>query len=824
MIKMKKLSSYEIREMFLNFFEEKDHTIIESASLIPVNDPSLLWINSGIAPLKKYFDGSEVPSNRRIATCQKCIRTNDIDNVGETAIHHTFFEMLGNFSIGDYFKKEALEYSYEFLTSDKYLGFPKEKLYMTVYPSDVETYNIWLSLGIDESHIIKLENNYWEIGEGPCGPDSEIFYDRGEEYDLDNIGIDLLIKEIDNDRYVEIWNNVFSQYNAKEGLSRDEYPELPSKNIDTGMGFERICAIIQNGKTNYDTDLFLPTIKEIELLSKVEYKGDKPFKVISDHVRAVTFALADGAFFSNEGRGYVLRRLIRRAVRYGKKLNINKPFLYKLVSQVVISMKNGYPYLVEKERSISELILNEENLFHATLESGEKRLHELFTNSENNKISGEDAFKLYDTYGFPFELTLEYAEEKGFTVLKEEFDEFMKEQKERARQARGNNKMNTQNEQLLKFVEESTFTGYDSYEEETTVIGLIKDDEVVPQLSSDGSVILKETPFYAESGGQVADTGYIIGKEFKLKVIDVTKLPNKQHLHQVVLEEGIVNLNDQVKAVIDKERRESIMRNHSTAHLLHCTLNELLDNEVLQAGAKVDDKELRFDFTYNGKINEKQILELERFINEKVKVDFEVTTEIMSIEEARTTKAMFLFDDKYDKMVRVVTILDSMELCGGTHINNVNDIKQFAVTHFEPRGTNIYRIAASTNSNISNQLKEAVKPYKEEFNKLLKKGNLIINQAKEENINLELKIKLEEKELKSYKDVIAYRFAMEELKDEIKNIAKAYNKQKQQKLLTNMDVFEQYIEELNNLRVIIIKIDGYDTKIFKQLIDNLFEK
>ena len=433
---MKNLTGNEMRDLWFSFWESKGHQVIESASLIPVGDPTLLWINAGVTPLKKFFDGSMIPSNRRLCSSQKCIRTNDIENVGKTARHQTFFEMLGNFSIGDYFKDEAINWAFEFLTSPDWVGMEKEKLYMTIYPNDEVAYNAWIKAGVDPSHIIRLEGNFWEIGPGPSGPDSEIFYDRGEKYDPEGLGIKLLEDDIENDRYIEIWNNVFSQYNAKAGLSREEYPELPSKNIDTGMGFERMLSILQGVDSNFDTDVFLPIIEKIAEISNKEYKGEMPFKVIADHIRTITFALSDGANFGNTGRDYVLRRLLRRAVRYGKVLGIEKPFLKSLVPVVVGIMEHAYPDLRNHELTIMEKVHKEEELFMRTLAKGEKRLQELFETSKDKIISGEDAFRLYDTYGFPFELTLEYAEEKGFSVSKEEFDQFMKEQKELARMSR----------------------------------------------------------------------------------------------------------------------------------------------------------------------------------------------------------------------------------------------------------------------------------------------------------------------------------------------------------------------------------------------------
>ncbi|MFA5542877.1 MAG: alanine--tRNA ligase, partial [Bacilli bacterium] len=402
---MKNLKSYEIRQIWLDFFKEKGHDIIESAPLIPNNDPTLLWINAGVTPLKKYFDGSDIPNNKRMANAQKCIRTNDIENVGKTARHHTFFEMLGNFSIGDYFREEALEFAIEILTSPKWYGFDLDRLYFTVYPDDTDTIDKWISLGVNPSHIIKLEGNFWEIGEGPCGPDTEIFYDRGKKYDPDGLGIKMLEEDMSNERYIEIWNIVFSQYNAKNGVPRDKYKELPSKNIDTGMGLERMACVIQGVDTNYETDLFMPIINEVEKLVNRKYDGEMAYKVIADHTRTVVFSLSDGATFSNEGRGYVLRRLLRRAVRFGKKLGMNEPFLYKLVSVVVDNMKNAYPYLITKIELVTKLVKMEEEKFLMTLESGEKKLLDYIKASDNKLIDKEVAFLLYDTFGFPFELT-----------------------------------------------------------------------------------------------------------------------------------------------------------------------------------------------------------------------------------------------------------------------------------------------------------------------------------------------------------------------------------------------------------------------------------
>lgn len=461
---MKKLTGNQIRSMWLEFFKSKGHEIIPSASLIPHNDPTLLWINAGVAPLKKYFDGREKPKNPRMTNAQKSIRTNDIENVGKTARHHTFFEMLGNFSIGDYFRNEVLTWAYELLFSPDWFALDKNNIYITYYPEDKDTFEKWQSLGVEASHLVPIADNFWEIGEGPCGPDTEIFYDRGTKYDPNNIGLDLLRKDIENDRYIEIWNIVFSQYNSVSGLPREQYPELPSKNIDTGSGLERLACIFQETETNYETDLFMPMIKFLEQHTGCSY--DNPaykmaFRVIVDHVRSVTFAIADGATFANEGRGYVLRRILRRAVRYGKKLGIKQPFLYQMVSIVIDNMKDFYSYLVDKQAIIKKIIKTEEENFLKTLATGEKKLNDIMSNSKEKVISGTSAFLLYDTFGFPIELTQEAASDNGFTVDIVGFNEELEKQKNRARNARSNEQsMNIQNEEYLNFKRKSEFVGY----------------------------------------------------------------------------------------------------------------------------------------------------------------------------------------------------------------------------------------------------------------------------------------------------------------------------------------------------------------------------
>jgi len=821
---MKRLSSTEIRNIWFKFFESKGHKILESAPLVPIDDDSLLFINAGVAPLKKYFDGSVVPDNKRLSSVQKCIRTNDIDNVGVTKRHQTFFEMMGNFSIGDYFKNEALEFAFELLTGEEWFAIPKEKIYVTVYYKDEEAFNKWVSLGLDPTHIARLEGNFWEIGEGPCGPDSEIFFDRGEKYDLDGKALEHFMKDEDQERYLEIWNNVFSQFNSKTDLSRDEYPELPNKNIDTGAGLERWCCIFQDVDSNFETDLFVPIIKKIEELTGIEYHGEMPYKVIADHIRAITMALTDGAIFENTGRGYVLRRLLRRSVRMGKKLGMNEPFIYKLVDTVAVIMGDSYKDVVEQKGYVKTLVLQEEELFHKTLEQGERRLVELIETSTDKTISGYDAFKLYDTYGFPFELTLEYLEEAGLTTSRSEFDKYMNEAKMLAKSNRKDNaNMNIQNEELLNFNLESTFL-YDTYELNSKVIGLFDGEKFVNSLDKEGYVVFDKTCFYATSGGQVNDTGVISNSNFNANVIDVIKSPNGQNLHKVEITNGSINLKDECLIVIDKEKRLATARNHSSVHILQKSLQEVLSSNIHQAGSYVDHERLRFDFTYTGKIMENEILEVEMLCNEKIQKNTDVKVCEMSLDDAKKIGAMALFSEKYKDVVRVVTIGDSIELCGGTHVSNTNDINSLAIVKLESKGSNVYRIEAATNDNITREVAEVVKNYVEEIKKLLDKAKTILENAKKEEIELVFDIALEQSNLTSYQDIIANKNQLEYVQTEVKNLEKKYNESKLNKSVNNLDTFLDRVEEINNRKVIITKVENFDMEVLKGIIDNLMVK
>lgn len=716
---MKFMTSSEIRKMWLDFFESKGHHVEPGSSLIPKNDPTLLWINAGVAALKKYFDGREVPPCKRITNAQKCIRTNDIDNVGHTARHHTFFEMMGNFSIGDYFRNEIIPWAVELLTSDKWYGMPKEKLYITYFPDDISTKECWIKSGISADHLIPQKENFWEIGEGPCGPDTEIFFDRGEKFDPNHIGLDLLRNDIENDRYIEIWNIVFSQYNSESGKKRSEYKELPNKNIDTGSGLERLTCIIQDTDSNFETDLFWPLIEEVSNLTNKKYSDNiLAFRVISDHIRSITFALADGEMFSNEGRGYVLRRLLRRAERYGRVLGLDKPFLFTLVPIVANMMKSYYPYVTNKVEQLSKIIKQEEEKFLVTLTKGEALLDEIIAN--NGIVSGEDMFKLYDTFGFPKELTMEICDEHKVKYDLETFDRLMLEQKERARSSRGDlQSMFKQSIDLMNCKLESEFS-YDDYKITAKVIALFKDGVKVDSIVDEGDIMFDKTCFYAESGGQVSDDGTISNAELSCKVTSVIKAPNKQHLHHVIVNYGTLKVGDSCVLEINKNKRNSIKKNHSSVHLLQQALNEVLGDGISQKGSYVTDEYAHFDFNYSSKISKEQLFEIEKKVNEWIASGIPQETKILPIEEANKIGAKALFDDKYGDVVRVVCFGDvSKEFCGGTHVSNTNEIGLFIINFEESVSSGVRRIQSSTSITAYNELKKKdllIKDLKEKFN------------------------------------------------------------------------------------------------------------
>ncbi|MFK4965702.1 alanine--tRNA ligase [Lactococcus garvieae] len=712
---MKKMTSTEVRQMFLDFFKSKGHSIEPSQSLVPVNDPTLLWINSGVATLKQYFDGSVVPENPRITNAQKSIRTNDIENVGKTARHHTMFEMLGNFSIGDYFREEALAYAWEMLTSSEYFDFPAEKLYITYYPDDKDTFNRWVELGVDASHLVPIEDNFWEIGAGPSGPDTEIFFDRGEAYDPENIGLRLLAEDIENDRYIEIYNIVLSQFNADPALPRSEYKELPQKNIDTGMGLERMVCIIQGGKTNFDTDLFLPIIREIERISGKTYDPDgdnMSFKVIADHIRALSFAIGDGALPGNEGRGYVLRRLLRRAVMHGKKLGIEGKFLAQFVPVVGKIMESYYPEVLEKQDFIMQIIDREEEAFGRTIDGGSKLLDELLAKlKEEGKtmLEGQDIFRLYDTYGFPVELTEELAEDAGFKIDHDGFKAAMKEQQDRARAAvvKGGS-MGAQNETLQSIKEESEFL-YDVEKYDGKLLVAVKDDEKVDTVSGEAQLIFDKTPFYAEMGGQVSDHGVIKNAAGKVvaEVKDVQHAPNGQNLHMVDILSTLV-VGETYTLEIDAERRHGIIKNHTATHLLHAALHNIVGEHALQAGSLNEVEFLRFDFTHFAPVSKEELADIERQVNEVIWQSLAVETVETDIETAKEMGAMALFGEKYGKNVRVVKIGDySVELCGGTHTATTSEIGLFKIIKEEGIGSGVRRIVAVTGQKAYEAFKDA---------------------------------------------------------------------------------------------------------------------
>ncbi|WP_369902511.1 alanine--tRNA ligase [Bacillus manliponensis] len=724
---MKQLTGAQIRQMFLDFFQEKGHAIEPSASLVPHEDPSLLWINSGVATLKKYFDGRVIPQNPRITNAQKSIRTNDIENVGKTARHHTFFEMLGNFSIGDYFKEEAITWAWEFLTSDKWIGFDKELLSVTIHPEDDEAFEIWNEkMGVPKERIIRLEENFWDIGEGPSGPNTEIFYDRGEAYGNDPSDPELFPGG-ENERYLEVWNLVFSQFNHNPDGT---YTPLPKKNIDTGMGLERMASIVQNVPTNFDTDLFMPIIGSTESISGEKYRAgdvekDTAFKVIADHIRTVTFAVGDGALPSNEGRGYVLRRLLRRAVRYAKKLNINRPFMYELVPVVGEVMQDFYPEVLEKKDFIARVVKNEEERFHETLNDGEAILAEVIAKAKEEKttvISGVDAFRLYDTYGFPIELTEEYAEEAGMTVDQDGFEAEMEKQRERARAARQDvDSMQVQGGVLGEIKVASEFIGYSEMAVESNVVALVKNGEYTDslQIGEEGQLMLDVTPFYAESGGQIADRGYLLADSVKVLVTDVQKAPNGQNLHKVVVEEGTLTKDAAVKAVIDLKNRSAVVKNHTATHLLHQALKDVLGGHVNQAGSLVTSERLRFDFSHFGQVQADELEKIERIVNEKIWESINVEISQKSIEEAKAMGAMALFGEKYGDVVRVVQVGDySLELCGGCHVDNTASIGIFKVVAESGIGAGTRRIEAVTGKAAYELMNEQVGLLKEAASKM----------------------------------------------------------------------------------------------------------
>ncbi|AYB39183.1 alanine--tRNA ligase [Brevibacillus laterosporus] len=718
---MKKLTGNQVRQMYLDFFVSKGHRIEPSASLVPVDDPSLLWINSGVATLKKYFDGRIIPDNPRITNAQKSIRTNDIENVGRTARHHTFFEMLGNFSIGDYFKVESIHWAWEFLTSPEWIGFDPEKLSVTIHPEDDEAFEIWnKEIGVPEERIIRLEGNFWDIGEGPSGPNTEIFYDRGESFGNDPSDPELYPGG-ENERYLEVWNLVFSQFNHNPDGT---YTPLPKKNIDTGMGLERMVSVIQNVDNNYETDLLFPLIEKTSKISGVSYKTndelDVALKVIADHVRTVTFAIGDGALPSNEGRGYVLRRLLRRAVRMGKMLGIQKPFLYTLTKTVGDMMGEFYPEVVQKRDFIERVIRAEEERFHETLEEGLSILEGMVKATKasgGNQLSGPDTFKLYDTYGFPVDLTEDFAMEHGLSVDRDGFEQAMEEQRERARAARQDvDSMQTQGGALSELTVASEFIGYTTLFADAKVEAIIVNNQLVKEAQEGVTcqVVLDRTPFYAESGGQINDEGTLTADTVKARVLDVQKGPHGQNVHQVLIEAGTLHVGAQVAAEVDQQGRNATIKNHTATHLLHQALKDVLGTHVNQAGSLVSPERLRFDFTHISSITAEELERIEQIVNEQIWNNLPVDITNMKIAEAKEMGAMALFGEKYGDVVRVVNVEGySIELCGGCHVGNTAEIGLFKILSESGIGAGTRRIEAVTGRGAYQYLNQQLTTLKE---------------------------------------------------------------------------------------------------------------
>ena len=801
---MKELTSSQVRQMYLDFFKSKGHSVEPSASLVPVNDPTLLWINSGVATLKKYFDGSVVPENPRITNAQKSIRTNDIENVGKTARHHTMFEMLGNFSIGDYFKNEAIHWAWEFLTGAEWLAFDPEKLYVTVYPKDTEAKRIWRDeVGLSEDHIIDVEDNFWDIGAGPSGPDTEIFYDRGEEF--------LDIPEDDpenypggeNERYLEIWNLVFSEFNH---TPEDTYEPLPHKNIDTGMGLERVVSIIQDAPTNFETDLFMPIIHAVEALGTNVKYGDAPqtdvsFKVIADHIRALSFAIGDGALPSNEGRGYVLRRLLRRAVMHGKKLGINEAFLYKLVPVVGEIMVSYYPEVLQQKAFIEKVVRTEEERFHETINEGLSMLNEVIKEVKDAKgdtLDGKIIFKLYDTFGFPVELTEEVAEDEGLKVDHAGFETEMEAQRERARSARSKEtSMGVQSALLTDIKVESKFVGYTELTHDSELFVIIQGDALVNEASAGtAELIFAETPFYAEMGGQIADRGYVknTAGEVVANVVDVKKAPNGQFLHKVEvlapLAEGQI-----YQLQVDERMRTRILKNHTATHLLHRALKDVLGEHANQAGSLVAPGHLRFDFTHFGQVTSEELARMEAIVNEKIWEAIPVVTIETDIDTAKNMGAMALFGEKYGKEVRVVNIGDySIELCGGTHVANTEDIGIFKIVSESGIGAGVRRIEAVTS-------KEAYQLLQEEERQLKEIATLVKSPQLKEVVTKTEQLQQQLRDLQKENEQLAGKLANQQAGDIFKDV-----------------------KDVNGVRYIAAQVNVKDMNQLRQLADQWKQK
>ena len=703
----------ELREKYLSFFESKGHLRLDSFPLVPKNDPSLLLINSGMAPMKKWFLAQEEPPRHRVTTCQKCIRTPDIERVGITARHGTFFEMLGNFSFQDYFKEEVIPWAWEFLTSDEWMAIPKDKLHISVYEEDDEAYDIWTKkVGIAPDHMVRLgkEDNFWEHGSGPCGPCSEIYFDRGPEY---GCGKPTCGVGCDCDRYMEIWNLVFSQFDAD---GKGHYERLARPNIDTGMGLERLACVMQNVGNLFEVDTVQSVLHHVEHIAGKTYKQDPKtdisIRVITDHIRSCTFMVSDGILPSNEGRGYVLRRLLRRAARHGRMLGIDHPFLVDLVETVIQSSESAYPELREHDAYIKKVIGTEEANFARTIDAGMNILNNMIDRLEKahqKLLSGMDAFKLNDTFGFPLDLTKEIAAEQGLEIDEDGFHAEMKKQKERARAERLKKNISGWSEDLFGALEAepTVFTGYDTLTDKGTVVALSDEETLTDAIATDEEakdgvlVVLDKTPFYAEMGGQAADHGVLNGAECSLRVLDVKKTPKGYYVHTCVLESGIVKVGDHLNAQVDKEYRMSVCRNHTATHLLQAALREVLGDHVHQAGSYQDAEITHFDFTHFSAVTPEELARVQKIVNDKIYESMNVTVKEMPIEEAKKLGAMALFGEKYGKVVRVVNIEGwSTEFCGGTHVKNTAQIGGFKIVSESSVAAGIRRIEAVTGRNL----------------------------------------------------------------------------------------------------------------------------
>ena len=703
----------ELREKYLSFFESKGHLRLDSFPLVPKNDPSLLLINSGMAPMKKWFLAQEEPPRHRVTTCQKCIRTPDIERVGITARHGTFFEMLGNFSFQDYFKEEVIPWAWEFLTSDEWMAIPKDKLHISVYEEDDEAYDIWTKkVGIAPDHMVRLgkEDNFWEHGSGPCGPCSEIYFDRGPEY---GCGKPTCGVGCDCDRYMEIWNLVFSQFDAD---GKGHYERLARPNIDTGMGLERLACVMQGVGNLFEVDTVQSVLHHVEHIAGKTYgenaKDDISIRVITDHIRSCTFMVSDGILPSNEGRGYVLRRLLRRAARHGRMLGISRPFLVELVETVIQSSESAYPELREHDAYIKKVIGTEEANFARTIDAGMNILNNMIDGLEKahqHLLKGLDVFKLNDTFGFPLDLTKEIAAEQGIEIDEDGFHAEMKKQKERARAERLKKNISGWSEDLFGglTVEPTVFTGYETLNDTGVVVALSDEETLTDAIATDEEakdgvlVVLDKTPFYAEMGGQVADNGLLTGPECSLRVLDVKKTPKGYYVHTCVLESGIVKVGDHLNAQVDREYRMSVCRNHTATHLLQAALREVLGDHVHQAGSYQDAEITHFDFTHFSAVTPEELARVQKIVNDKIYESMNVTVKEMPIEEAKKLGAMALFGEKYGKVVRVVNIEGwSTEFCGGTHVKNTAQIGGFKIVSEASVAAGIRRIEAVTGRNL----------------------------------------------------------------------------------------------------------------------------